>query len=148
MEAIILTGVQASGKSSFYKERFFNSHIRVSMDLLKTRNREKKLLKFCIETEAKLVVDNTNPLKSDREKYISLFKESGYKIYGYYFSSSINECLERNSKRIKSEAVPEKGVLATYSKLEIPSMDEGFDELYFVKLGKAGFEVMEWEDEV
>ncbi len=40
MEMIIFTGIPASGKSSFYKELFFNSHLRISMDLLNTRNKE------------------------------------------------------------------------------------------------------------
>ncbi len=61
MEAVIFMGLQASGKSSFYKENFFNSHIRLSMDLLNTRNRERKFLELSIETQAKVVVDNTNP---------------------------------------------------------------------------------------
>lgn len=30
MEAVLLIGVQATGKSSFYKERFFNTHIRIN----------------------------------------------------------------------------------------------------------------------
>jgi predicted kinase len=50
MEAIIFIGLQASGKSTFYKENFFNSHLRISNDLLKTKNRESRLIDFCIET--------------------------------------------------------------------------------------------------
>ena len=148
MEAILFIGLQASGKSSFYKEHFFNSHVRVSLDLLKTRNREKKLIKFCLETEAKLVVDNTNPTVDDRANYVAKLRDNGYKISAYYFSSSIKECLERNSKRSGKDQVPEKGILATYAKLELPSKSEGFDELYFVKLEKDCFKVEEWEDEI
>lgn len=146
MEVIIFTGLQASGKSSFYKSKFFNSHIRVSLDLLKTRSREKKLVQYCLDTEAKAVIDNTNPTRMDRARYISSFKDNGYRVIGYYFSSSIKDCLERNSER--DECIPEKGVLATYNKLEIPSLDEGYDELYFVKLADNQFKVMEWEDEI
>jgi hypothetical protein len=51
MEMIILIGIQASGKTSFYKERFFNTHIRISNDLLKTKNREVQLLDYCKKTE-------------------------------------------------------------------------------------------------
>ncbi|MEL6944740.1 MAG: ATP-binding protein, partial [Bacteroidota bacterium] len=36
MQAILFIGIQASGKSTFYKERFFNTHVRISMDLLNT----------------------------------------------------------------------------------------------------------------
>lgn len=148
MEAVIFIGLQASGKSSFYKENFFNTHVRVSMDLLNTRNREQKLLLFCIDTEAKLVVDNTNPSKADRARYISILKAAGYKISAYYFSSSIKDCLERNSKRSEEERIPEKGVLATYAKIELPSLSEGYDELFFVSLGNGDFQISEWEDEI
>lgn len=39
MEAVIFVGVQASGKTMFYYERFFDTHIRLSLDMLKTRAR-------------------------------------------------------------------------------------------------------------
>ena len=39
MEAVVFTGIQASGKSTFYRERFFHTHLRISLDLLKTRGR-------------------------------------------------------------------------------------------------------------
>jgi hypothetical protein len=35
MEEIIFVGIQASGKSTFYKEKFFNSHLRISNDLFR-----------------------------------------------------------------------------------------------------------------
>ena len=34
MEAVIFVGVQASGKTTFYKEQLFRSHVRISLDLL------------------------------------------------------------------------------------------------------------------
>lgn len=61
MEAILFIGIQASGKTTFYKERFFKTHIRVNLDMLKTRHRESLLLKACIEMKQPFVVDNTNP---------------------------------------------------------------------------------------
>jgi predicted kinase len=85
MEAVILVGLQASGKSTFYKQNFLNSHIRISMDLMKTRNREKKFFDLCLETQAKVVIDNTNPSLVERKSYIEQLKKSGYKISGYYF---------------------------------------------------------------
>lgn len=33
MEAVIFIGLQASGKSSFYKERFFSTHVWINLDL-------------------------------------------------------------------------------------------------------------------
>lgn len=146
MEGIIFTGIQGSGKSSFYIQKFFNTHIRISLDLLKTRNREKKIFQTSLETRAKVVIDNTNPTISDRKKYIELFKQYKYKIIGYYFESKIKDCIKRNGNR--SNPIPEKGVLATYNKLQIPEFCEGFDELYYVKIDRNEFIVEEWKDEI
>ena len=44
MEAVVFVGLQGSGKSSFFRERFFATHVRVSLDLLRTRNRENRIL--------------------------------------------------------------------------------------------------------
>ena len=40
MQLIIFTGVQASGKSTFYHQHFYHSHLRINLDMLKTRHRE------------------------------------------------------------------------------------------------------------
>lgn len=39
MEAAILMGLQASGKTMFYRERFFHTHVRISLDLLSSFGR-------------------------------------------------------------------------------------------------------------
>lgn len=148
MEGIIFTGIQASGKSTFYKEYFFNSHMRISLDLLNTRNKEHQFLLKCIELHQKVVIDNTNPTIADRAKYIELFKRSKYKVVGYYFQSKVKESLERNKLRKGKMRIPHAGILATYNKLAIPSFKEGFDKLYFVRISANGFKVMNWEDEI
>ncbi|WP_418360261.1 AAA family ATPase [Sphingobacterium detergens] len=148
MEMIIYCGIQASGKSSFYKENHFNSHVRISMDLLNTRNKENKFIKTCLETQQTFVVDNTNPTKAERAKYIDLAKMYKYKIIGYYFSSSLLSSLERNSARINKERIPDIGIRGTHKKLQIPSLDEGFDKLYYVTLDAEGFIIKDWENEV
>ena len=40
MEMVLFIGIPASGKSSFFKERLFNTHVRVNRDMLKTQRRE------------------------------------------------------------------------------------------------------------
>lgn len=148
MEAIIFIGVQATGKSTFYKERFFRSHVRISLDLLKTRNREDKMLQVCLETQQAFVVDNTNPAIEDRAKYINAAKARKYQVVGYYFKSKLNEALERNSQRLGKENIPEVGIRGTYNKLRLPSLEEGFDRLYFVEIDNCTFVVKDWNNEV
>ena len=68
MEGIIFIGLQASGKSSFYKERFFSTHMRISLDLLNTRNKENQFLDKCLELQQRVVIDNTNPEVKTRQR--------------------------------------------------------------------------------
>ncbi|MDM8549418.1 hypothetical protein QUF72_05035 [Desulfobacterales bacterium HSG2] len=148
MEAIIFIGIQATGKSTFYKEKFFRTHVRINLDMLKTRHREKLLLEACLQMRQSFVVDNTNPARADRDRYIKPAKEAGFYVKGYYFKSDISSSLRRNSSRHGDERIPEKGIKATYSRLELPSYDEGFDELYYVTTGsKNNFKVRRWRAE-
>ena len=148
MEAIIFCGIQATGKSTFYKKMFFNSYVHVSMDLLKTRNREQQLIDFCLKTQMPFVVDNTNLTIIERAKYISLAKERKYKIIAYYFQSKLEESLSRNKQRIGKECIPDIGILSAYKKLQLPSKDEGFDELYYVSIKNGEFQIKEWSNEI
>ncbi|MBN1912645.1 MAG: AAA family ATPase [Pirellulales bacterium] len=149
MEMIILMGVQASGKSTFCKERFFDTHVRVNLDMLRTRHRESVFVTTCLETRQPLVIDNTNPTCEDRQRYIAPAKAAGFRVLGYYFQSRIEDCQRRNAGRPESARVPSQGVLGTYSKMELPRFEEGFDELYYVRIADDGqFAVEEWSDEV
>lgn len=149
MEVVIFIGVQATGKSSFYAERFLETHLRLSMDMLRTRHREGILLRAFIEGKVPFVVDNTNPSREDRARYIVPCKDAKFGVVGYYFSSSLPEAMRRNAEREGKRRVPDAGVRGTYSKLELPRWDEGFDELHYVALSDdGGFVVKEWKDEV
>ena len=148
MQGIIFIGIQGSGKSTYYKENYFNSHIRISMDLLKTRNRESKLMDLCLETQAKLVVDNTNPLIIDRRRYIEKLKEKKYEIIGFYFNANVEQALILNKKRPEKEIVPDVGIKSTYKRMELPTYSEGYDKLYYVKIEDAKFKVEEWNNDI
>ena len=148
MELVILIGLQGSGKSSFCHSEFGDTHLRVSLDMVRTRRREEAILKAALAVGQRVVVDNTNPTVEDRSKYIQWAKEHHFRTLGYYLSSKLEPCLERNRQRSGRKRVPDKGVLATYSKLVLPTVAEGFDQLYYVQLGENGFEVEPWSDEI
>jgi predicted kinase len=88
LEAIIFIGIPTSGKSTFYKERFFGTHVCINLDRLKTRRREESIFQACLEARLSFVVDNTNMLKSGRVRYIKAARKAGYRVVGYYFQSS------------------------------------------------------------
>ncbi|NOS94410.1 MAG: ATP-binding protein [Cyclobacteriaceae bacterium] len=148
MEAIIFCGIQATGKSSFYKERFFQSHVRISLDQLNTRNKEQRFLETCLATQQPFVIDNTNPSKAERAKYIEAAKANRFKVIGYYFRSQIAEALVRNGHRSGKEKIPDVGIRNTFSRLEIPTFEEGFDELHYVQIENQLFTVKPWSYEV
>ncbi|MBP0018630.1 MAG: ATP-binding protein [Cyanobacteria bacterium SBLK] len=149
MQAIIFIGLQASGKSTFYRDYFLNTHIRINLDMLKTRHRETILLNACLEAKQSFVIDNTNPLPIDRQRYLVSAQKHRFQAIAYYFQSDLEACKARNQKRSKREIVPLVGILATSKKLVIPSREEGFDRIYTVKIGESNtFTIEEWSDEV
>ena len=144
MKGIIFIGLQASGKSSFFLDKFYNEYLRINLDMLKTRHREKIIFNACLEGKQPCVVDNTNPTKQERKKYVAAFKEHRFSVDGYYFQSNFNECMNRNSKRTGKARLPEIALKSTRSKLELPDYAEGFDNLYYVSITIDGFKVKEW----
>lgn len=151
MQAVIFIGIQASGKSTFCRDRFFNTHIRINLDMLKTRHREKIILQACLQAKQPFVVDNTNPTREDRARYISPAKDANFRLVGYYFESVLEDCKRRNAQRTGKARIPIPGIAATYKKLILPSYAEGFDELYSVKISEkydSAFIVEEWPDEI
>ena len=148
MQAVIFIGAQASGKSTFFKERFFDTHVRINLDMLRTRHREKVLLDACLAAKQSFVVDNTNPTPADRQRYIVPAKQAGFEVVGYFFEAKIEALLQRNRQREGSQRIPVGGVWRTYNVLQTPTFAEGFDKLYFVRVGAHGqFEVEEQLDE-
>lgn len=143
-EAVIFTGIQACGKTTYY-HRFLESYQHINLDELHTRNKERLLLEKCIDEGLSFVADNTNPTRYDREKYILAAKKAGFKVVGYYFRSSIGESIERNAARSGRANVPKTAIMHTHAILELPSYDEGFDELYYVRIENGEFITEKWE---
>ena len=145
MEGVIFVGIQASGKSTFYRERFFDTHLRINLDMLKTRNREQILLRACIEAKQPFVIDNTNPSAEERARYIRPARSAGFRVLGYYFDVQIKEALTRNKERKGKDHIPEKGIFGTKKRLRVPDLEEGFDLLYRVRIDEEGrFIAEEW----
>lgn len=145
MKAIIFIGIQASGKTSFY-ERLLekDGYFHISMDILGNRNKEEQMVQDCIATGKDFVIDNTNPTREERRRYLELLADSGYEVAGYFFQSRVQDCVRRNQER--GEKVPSKAIAATSNKLEMPSYDEGFDILKYISITENGFSMSDWED--
>lgn len=138
MEAVIFVGVQAAGKSTFYRERFFDTHVRVSRDMLKTKHREAVLLDACLRARQPFVVDNTNVLAAERVRYVEAAKACGFRVVCYFFRATGREAIARNKLRSGKAVIPIPGILSTLKKLEEPAWAEGFDELHVVTITESG----------
>ena len=146
MEAVIFIGIQATGKSSFYKSHLFNTHVRISRDMLKTNNREKLLIRACLEGLQSYVIDKINHTVKARERYIKDAKDNNFRVTGYYFQSKIYEAINRNNNREGKERVPEAAIKGTYNDLELPQLSEGFDTIYYVRIDDGKFIIEEWDE--
>ena len=140
MEMIILMGLQASGKSTFYYTHFAATHEHISKDLLlKSNNKNKdqkqaELIEGAFQEQRSVVIDNTNATKQDRLLLIELGRRYDATIIGYYFQPDVSSSRIRNKQRTGKAQVPEKAIFITAHKFSPPSYDDGFDRLYCIRI--------------
>ena len=141
--AYIMMGIQGSGKSEFCR-RFLPDVERINLDALKTRKNEERMIAACHVRGIDYVVDNTNPTREDRARYIPAAKKEGYRVIGYFMQSRLKDCIARNNQREGKEKIPATAIAMTSNRLEMPNKEEGFDELYFVANDGETMTVSEW----
>ena len=149
MELVILVGLPDSGKSTFFRDRFAATHVLVSKDLLKNNRqparRQHELIEQALGQDRSVVVDNTNPRRTDRAGLIELARRHGARVTGYVFTSGAADCLARNRQREGKARVPAVAIYTAARRMEPPRREEGFDLLYCVDVAPpSGFTVTEW----
>ena len=135
MELVLFCGLQGAGKTSFYQEHFAATHVPISMDMLKTRKREKAILLACLQSGQRCVVDNTNPTAAERAVYVQAARNNHFAVIGYHFEVPLSVCLARNASREGKARISEAGLYAVAAKLSPPQMHEGFARIYSVDAG-------------
>lgn len=133
MELVPFIGPPAAGKSTFYADRYAQTHLRLSLDMLRTRHREALLLQACLAAKQSAVIDNTCPTRAERARYIVPARALRFRIVGYRFEAPFDELLRRNAARSGRACVPEVAIRATLARLEPPDWSEGFDALFHVR---------------
>jgi hypothetical protein len=137
--------VQPRSTGDFYQQRFFATHVRVSLDLRRTRHRERSLREWCLAHRQPFVVDNTNPTVAERAVYIMPARAAGFRVVGYYFESDVPSSIRRNNARSGTARVPAAATGGAKRRLVVPTLAEGFDALHFVRIGPDGeFLIEEW----
>jgi predicted kinase len=145
LECVIFVGLQASGKTTFYNERFRTTHEHVSKDEFRharnRRLRQAALIDSALCSGRSVVLDNTNPTPADRKAAIELARLRRARVVAYYFDSTIRASLARNREREGRQRVPDVAIFTTAKRLVPPSTAEGFDEIRTVQLTEGGFVV-------
>jgi predicted kinase len=133
MALILLIGLQAAGKTTFYQQRLADSYIPISMELLRNNphpaRRQALLIEQTLRAGQSVVLDNTNPTAEVRAPLSALGKQYEYAVIGYYFPPDVAASLKRNAARGDNAMVPPVLIYAKRKKLQPPSHAEGFDAL-------------------
>ncbi|GAA3936764.1 hypothetical protein GCM10023085_17720 [Actinomadura viridis] len=152
MELAILIGLQASGKTTFYRRHLAGTHAHVSKDLFGRSSRRKQarqlaLIAQALEDGRDVAVDNTNPSPEEWAPLIELGRRYGARVTGYWFPPEIPGAVLRNAARPAHIRVPDAGIYATLGRLRRPRAADGFDALRVVRLdGAGGFTVTDPND--
>jgi len=137
-ECVIFIGLPASGKTTFYQQRFAATHRHISKDHWPTASdkdrRQAELIRSALSQELSVVVDNTNPSIADRAPVVAMARQHGARVVGYHFTATTREAVGRNRGREGKQRVPDVAIFTKAKRLVVPTADEGFDELYAVSI--------------
>jgi predicted kinase len=144
-ELIVFTGLQASGKTSFYREHFAATHAHVSKDAWpnarKKEQRQRRLIDEHLRAGRSVVVDNTNPTPVERAPLVELARAHGARVHCYAFVITVEESLRRNAERTGRARVDDVAIFSVAKRLLPPTDDEGFDLRTEVRITDTGFVV-------
>jgi predicted kinase len=142
VEAVVLVGLPAAGKTTFYQQRFAATHVHVSKDLwpksADKNARQARELNAALASGRSVVIDNTNPAVADRALVIAAAREHGARVVGYYFAAEPREAIGRNRGREGKARVPNVAIFTAAKRMMVPERGEGFDELYRVTVAEGG----------
>jgi predicted kinase len=145
VELIVFSGLQASGKTTFYRERFATTHVHISKDAwpnaTKKEQRQRRLVDEHLRAGRSVVVDNTNPTPLEREPLIAIARSLGVPVTSYEFIVTVEEALRRNALREGRARIEDVGIYSVAKKIVRPTPDESFDQRFEVRLTLDGFVV-------
>ncbi|HYI08944.1 MAG TPA: AAA family ATPase [Thermoanaerobaculia bacterium] len=133
LELIIFVGMQAAGKSTYYREHLAATHVHVSKDLMTSTSnrdlRQQQAIARELAAGRSVAVDNTNPAPAVRAPLIALGRRHGARMIAYFFEAVVKDAVARNRLREGKARVPDVAIYVAARKLVPPSLDEGFDEV-------------------
>lgn len=142
LELVVLSGLQGSGKTWFYRQRLAATHRHVSKDLMRSARdrgaRQRRMIEESAARGESVAVDNTNPAREDRVALVALARALGMRPVLYWFPPDVAASLARNAGREGKARVPDVAIFATKARLRAPDASEGFDAAFEVAADAAG----------
>ena len=147
-EAIFLVGVPTSGKSTFSNDKKYKDYVRISSDdILQEVAKERqqsyntvfkanirfaqiammKVLRKAIEDGKSIIWDQTNTSKKQRKEKLKHIP-AHYKKTAVYFIVDLKTALQRNTQR-PGKVIPPEILERMIKEYELPTLEEGFDEI-------------------
>jgi predicted kinase len=139
---VIFAGLPASGKTTFFQQRFAATHAHISKDHWPHASgkaaRQAEALRRALASHTSVVVDNTNASVEERASIITTARAHGARVIGYHFTATTREAVGRNRGREGKQRVPDVAIFTTAKRMAVPTRAEGFDELYVVSIQEDG----------
>jgi predicted kinase len=139
-ELVIFIGLPGAGKTTFYRERFAETHVHVSKDLWPNATgreaRQRRAIDEALAAGSSVVVDNTNPSAADRAALIAQARAHNARVIGYFFDVTTRAAVARNAGRTGREKVPNVAIFTVAKRLQPPQLADGYDELFRVEIGE------------
>lgn len=145
IEMVLLMGPPAAGETTFAKKHFTmnNKYIYVSRDELKTQVKCLKIAKNALEQKKSVVIDNTNPDKTSRKKYIEIAQQFNVPIRCFEMTTSRKLAEHLNIYREiltflecgynqRRKQIPKVAYNIYYKKYQPPT-NEGFEKIYQIE---------------
>ena len=172
VELVVFVGIQASGKTTYYRRHLAESHAHVSLDTWRgkgnVRAKERAAIMAALAAAADsagatrgVVVDNTNVTAAARRRYgtyaADFARQAGCRarLVAYFFDADLPGCLARNQQRPPPDQVPPPApyfvppaaIAAFAQRLEPPEFDEGFERIVRVRVAGEDFQTEEFRPE-
>ncbi|XP_049762750.1 bifunctional polynucleotide phosphatase/kinase isoform X3 [Schistocerca cancellata] len=134
LEAVILVGGPGSGKSFFAKTHLVpKGYVHVNRDTLGSWQKCVSSMEDALKKGKSVVIDNTNPDKESRKRYIEAAKKYGVKCRCFILATSAENSRHNNKFRELTddshEPISEAIINMFRAKYEEPTTEEGFSTI-------------------
>lgn len=132
IEAIVLVGSPASGKSHFAK-KYFENYVYINRDTMGTWQKCVAALEKAIQEKKSAIIDNTNPDIESRKRYIDVAKKRKISCRCFLMEVSEKQAQHNNAFREMTDSkhsVLGAAVFGGYrGKFKEPTLKEGFQQI-------------------